>query len=337
MATREAHETEHASSGTMTAWVRDRYGSPDVLEQRSVPVPDLDDDGVLVRVKAVSVNPADWYGVKAPLVARVANGLRRPKNSAFGTDFSGVVEAVGRDFEGLEPGDEVFGGRTGAFAEYVVVRNAVARKPAETTFEEAAGVPVAAVTALQGLRDHGRLQAGQKVLINGASGGVGSYAVQIAKALGGDVTAVCSTRNIETARSLGADRVIDYTLEDFTRSGERYDVYFDVAGSRPWGQVTRILAPKATVVVAGVGFPTRGLLGPLRHILRMRVRSLGSGRRCVFFIAKLTRDDMEVLAGMLAAGTLRTVADRTFGFEQLPDALRTLGEGHARGKIVVTL
>jgi NADPH:quinone reductase-like Zn-dependent oxidoreductase len=321
----------------MQAWVRERYGSPDVLELREVERPELADDAVLVRVRAVSVNPADWYAVHGtPFLARLGGGLRRPKTPLVGTDFSGVVEAVGKDFDGLEPGDEVFGGRTGAFAEYVCVKNAVVRKPANVSFEEAAGVPVAAVTALQGLRDHGGLRPGQKVLVNGASGGVGTYAVQIAKALGADVTAVCSTPNVETARALGADRVVDYTKEDFTESGERYDVFFDVAGSRSWRECKRVLAPEATFVVAGVGSVKRGVIGPLRRIVSIRAAALGSRQRRVFFLAKLTREDMEVLRGLLESGQLRTVLDRGFGFDELPQALRRLGEGHARGKIVVS-
>lgn len=322
----------------MRAYVRDRYGSPDVLELREVERPALEDDGVLVRVRAVSVNPADWYSVTGnPLPARVMGGLRRPKSELIGVDFAGVVEEVGEDFEGLEPGDEVFGGRNGAFAEYVFVKNAVARKPPNLTFEEAAGVPIAGITALQGLRDHGRLQPGQKVLVNGASGGVGTFAVQVAKALGAEVTAVCSPRNVETARSIGADEVVDYTTEDFTRSGRRYDLLFDVAGSRSWSECKRVLTRDATVVVAGVGGVKSGWIGPLRHIVRMRVRALGSSQRCVFFIAKLTREDMEVMRELLASGQVKPVIDRRYELGQLPDALRYLGEGHARGKIVVTV
>lgn len=322
----------------MRAYVRDRYGSPDVLELREVERPALEDDGVLVRVRAVSVNPADWYSVTGnPLPARVMGGLRRPKSELIGVDFAGVVEEVGEDFEGLEPGDEVFGGRNGAFAEYVFVKNAVARKPPNLTFEEAAGVPIAGITALQGLRDHGRLQPGQKVLVNGASGGVGTFAVQVAKALGAEVTAVCSPRNVETARSLGADEVVDYTQEDFTRGGRRYDLLFDVAGSRSWSECKRVLTRDATVVVAGVGGVKSGWIGPLRHIVRMRVRALGSSQRCVFFIAKLTREDMEVMRELLASGQVKPVIDRQYELGQLPDALSYLGEGHARGKIVVTV
>jgi NADPH:quinone reductase-like Zn-dependent oxidoreductase len=219
----------------MRAVVRDTFGPPDVLELREIDKPDLADDGVLVRVRATSVNPADWYGlVGAPYVVRVQMGLRKPRARVLGVDFAGTVEAVGKDVAELRPGDEVFGGRSGAFAEYVCARNAVMPKPANLTFEEAAAVPLAALTALQGLRDKGRIQPGHKVLINGASGGVGTFAVQIAKAFGAEVTGVCSTRNVDRARSLGADHVVDYTKEDFTRSDRRYDLMLDVAGSRSW-------------------------------------------------------------------------------------------------------
>lgn len=322
----------------MRAYVRDRYGSPDVLELREVERPALEDDGVLVRVRAVSVNPADWYSLTGnPLPARLMGGLRRPKSELVGTDFAGVVEEVGKDFDGLEPGDEVFGARTGVFAEYVFVKNAVVRKPPNLTFEEAASVPIAGITALQGLRDRGRLQPGQKVLVNGASGGVGTFAVQVAKALGAEVTAVCSPRNVETARSIGADQVVDYTRDDFTRSGRRYDLLFDVAGSRSWSELKRVVTRDATVVIAGVGGVKSGLIGPLGHIVRMRVRSIGASQRCVFFIAKLTREDMEVMRELLASGQVKPVIDRRYELGQLPDALRYLGEGHARGKIVVTV
>ena len=220
----------------MKAIVRDKFGPPDILQLEEVEQPEFADDGVLVRVRASSVNRLDWYDLTGtPWVARPMTGLRRPKSRLIGVDFAGTVAAVGKDVTDLQPGDDVFGGRSGnsgAFAEYVCAQKGIARKPANLTFEEAAAVPMAALTALQGLRDHGQLQPGQKVLVNGASGGVGTFAVQIAKALGAEVTAVCSTRNVEQARSLGADHVIDYTSEDFTRSGRRYDVILDVAGSR---------------------------------------------------------------------------------------------------------
>ena len=230
----------------MKAIVVSRYGSPDVLALEEVEKPDVADDLALVRVRAASINPADWYGVAGPLIVRPSTGLLKPRTDRTGIDFAGTVEAVGKDVTHIRPGDEVFGARNGALAEYVTVRDAVVPKPANVSFEEAAAVPVAAITALQGLRDKGRLEAGQKVLINGASGGVGTFAVQIAKALGADVTGVCSTRNVELVRSLGADHVIDYTQEDFTRGVRRYDLLLDIAGSKSWSACRRVLTPDAT-------------------------------------------------------------------------------------------
>jgi NADPH:quinone reductase-like Zn-dependent oxidoreductase len=282
----------------MKAAVRDRYGA---LELREVDKPVPADDEVLVRVRASSVNPADWYFLMGrPYVARMELGLRKPKDNRLGTDFAGTVEAVGKDVTRFRPGDEVFGGRTGAFAEYVAVPEdrAVVPKPAGVTFEQAGSVAIAAVTALQGLRDKGRVQPGQHVLVNGASGGVGTFAVQIAKALGAGVTGVCSTTNVDLVRSLGADHVVDYTREDFTRSDRRYDVLFDVAGSRSWSECRRVLAPHAILVI--VGAPKGGrLIGPLRHILALRLAATGSGRKAVFFVAKIVKADLEVLRELL--------------------------------------
>ena len=246
----------------MKAIVCSSYGRPDVLELAEVEKPALADDLVLVKVRAASVNPADWYGVAGPLIVRPSTGWFKPRSDRTGVDFAGTVEAVGKDVTHVGPGDDVFGARSGALAEYVTVRDAVVAKPANITFEEAAAVPVAAITALQGLRDKGQLQAGQRVLINGASGGVGTFAVQIAKALGAEVTAVCSTRNVELARSLGADHVVDYTREDFTRSDRRYDLLLDVAGGKSWSQLRRVLTPDATVVI--VGAQKRRVFGPDR-------------------------------------------------------------------------
>lgn len=322
----------------MKAAVHERYGGAEVVEVRDVPGPELAADGVLVRVRATSVNRSDWYGVAGkPLVARPIMGVTKPKDQSIGGDFAGVVEAVGAEVTDFTPGDEVFGLRHGAFAEYVCVPHdgGIARKPANLTFEQAAAVPIAGLTALQGLRDHGALEPGQQVLVNGASGGVGTFAVQMAKALGGDVTAVCSTRNVETARSLGADRVIDYEREDFTRDDARYDLMLDVAGSRSWHACKRVLKPRATVVV--VGGPVTPLVGPLGHIAAMRLGALGSSRRMVFFIAKPKRADMETLGELLAAGRIRSVVERRYELEGIADALRVMGEGHAQAKLVVAV
>ena len=323
----------------MKAAVRDRYGSPDVVELREIDTPVAADDDVLVRVRAASVNPADWYGVTGtPYVGRAQMGLRRPKEQRLGVDFAGTVEAVGKDVTQFRPGDEVFGGKTGAFAEYVCVREerAVVPKPADVTFEQAAAVGVAGLTALQGLRDKGQIQPGQQVLINGASGGVGTFAVQIAKALGAEVTGVCSTRNVELVRSIGADHVVDYTREDFTRSDRRYDLLLDVAGSRSWSECRRVLNPQATLVMVGAPKGTR-LLGPLSHIAALKLAAVRGDQKAVFFVAQFNKPDLEVLRDLLETGAVTPVIDRRYALSEIADAFRYLGEGHAQGKIVVTV
>ena len=321
----------------MKTVVHKRFGSPiEVLEFEEIEKPELVDDGALVRVRAASINPADWYGVMGrPYFGRVQMGLLKPKDRTVGMDFAGTVEAVGRDVTQFRPGDDVFG-RSGSFAEYVCVSERVAPKPANLTFEQAAAVPVAAITALQGLRDKGRLQPGQKVLVNGASGGVGTFAVQIAKALGAEVTAVCSTRNVEQARSLGADRVIDYMREDFTRGGERYDVILDVAGTRSWSRYRRVMNPRATLVIVG-GPKTNPLLGPLGHVIRVLLAAWRGSQKAVFFVANLNEADLEVLRELLESGKVTPVIDRRYELSEVADAFRYLGEGHAQGKIVITM
>jgi NADPH:quinone reductase-like Zn-dependent oxidoreductase len=320
----------------MKAIVRHEYGTPDVLELVNVDKPVPADDEVLVRVHASSVNPAEWYGTKGLLVGRPQMGWLKPKESRLGADFAGIVEAVGAGRTDFAPGDEVFGGRTGAFAEYVSVKNAIAPKPANITFEQAAAVPIAALTALQGLRDKGQLQAGQKVLINGASGGVGTFAVQIAKALGAEVTAVCSTPNVDRARSHGADRVVDYTREDLTRSGERYDLLLEVAGSRSWREYKRVLKPDATFVLVG-SMKKRRVLGPMTQMIKIRLGSLGSSQTVKFFIARLTAEDMFVMKELIESGKVTPYVERTYPLSETADALRYLGEGHAQGKIAITV
>jgi NADPH:quinone reductase-like Zn-dependent oxidoreductase len=331
-------DPDTARSETMKAAVRDRFGSPDVIELREIEKPVPAADEVLVRVRAASLNIADWYGmVGRPYVGRVAMGLLKPKSNRLGVDFAGLVEAVGKDVTKFRAGDEVFGGRDGAFAEYVCVREerVVVPKPATVTFEQAATVAIAGITALQGLRDKGRLQPGQKVLINGASGGVGTFAVQIAKALGGVVTAVCSTRNVDMVRSLGADHVIDYTREDFTRSDERYDLMLDIAGSRSWSECKRILNPQAALVLVGAPRGNR-LIGPLSHVVKVRLASFRGSQKVVFFIAKLNKPDMEFLRELLEAGKVTPVIDRRYELSEIADAFRYIGEGHCRSKIVIT-
>lgn len=323
--------------GTMKAIVGERYGRPDVLELRDVEPPEAVDDQVLVRVHASSVNPVEWYAVTGFLPARVGSGLRRPKATGVGGDLAGRVEAVGADVTAIRPGDEVFGTGSGTWAEYACAREArLAPKPPGVSFTDAAALPVAGCTALQALRDHGRLEPGQRVLVNGASGGVGTYAVQLAKVLGAQVTAVCSTRNVERVRSLGADRVVDYAHEDFTRIGERHDLLLDVAGSRSLGALGRVLTPEGTVVVVGGRMTYRGL-GPLPHIGATLVMSKLRRPAVRFFVAKIERDDLAFLGSLLEAGTIRSVIDRTYPLEQAPAALAYLGEGHARGKVVVTV
>jgi NADPH:quinone reductase-like Zn-dependent oxidoreductase len=320
----------------MKAIVHYKYGSPDVLELAEVEKPVAADDEVLVRVRAASVNPSQWYAMMGLLVGRPQMGFLKPKDPRLGSDFAGVVEAVGANVTDFKPGDEVYGGRTGAFAEYVCVSKGVARKPANLTFEEAAAVPTAALSALQGLRDYGHLQPGQKVLINGAAGGVGTFAVQIAKALGAQVTGVCSTKNVDLARSLGADHVIDYTREDFTRSGQRYDLFLDVAGSRSWSDCKRILTPNATFVIVG-GPKTNRIIGPLSHVLQIRLASLRASQKTIFFVASFKREDLEILKEMIEAGKVKPVVERVYPISQTAEAMRYLGTGHASGKIVITI
>ena len=322
----------------MRAMVYERYGPPNVLELKEIERPAVVDDGVLVRVHAASVNPFDWHFLTGtPYLARLGAGLRKPKNHVLGVDFAGTVEAVGKEVTQFHPGDEVFGARNGAFGEYVCVRKSVALKPANLTFEQAAAVPVAGVTALQGLRDKGRLQAGHKVLINGASGGVGTFAVQIAKSFGAEVTGVCSTRNVDAVRSLGADHVIDYTQGDFTHSGQRYDLMFDVAGNRSWSECKRVLTDKATLVVVG-GRKTNRWIGPMGDGIKKRLVSLPGSRRVVSpFLAKITREDLAVLKELLESGSVTPVIEKQYELGEVPEAVGYVGAGHAQGKVVITV
>jgi NADPH:quinone reductase-like Zn-dependent oxidoreductase len=324
----------------MKALVYEKYGPPDVLELREVAEPVVAPDEVLIRVHAASVNPVDWHTMTGtPYLVRLEAGLRKPRREGLGVDFAGTVEAIGRDVTRFQPGDEVFGARSGAFAEYVCVREdrAVAVKPANLTFEEAGAVPVAAISALQGLHDKGQIQSGQRVLINGASGGVGTFAVQIAKSFGAEVTGVCSTRNVDTARSIGADHVIDYTKEDFTKDGRRYDLLLDIAGNRSWSDYMRVLDEQASLVVVG-GPKGNRWIGPLSQAVKLRLRSLAGGRRVVApFLAKIKREDLVVLQDLLKTGAVTPVIDRHYSLSEVPEALRYLGEGHARGKVVVTV
>ncbi len=320
----------------MKAVVHHSYGSPDVLKIEEVEKPTVTEDGVLVRVHASSVNPAEWYVMTGLFIARLQGGLFKPKDIRLRGDFAGVVEAVGSQVTDQNPGDEVFGGRSGAFAEYVNVKNAVVRKPANISFEEAAAVPTAAITALQGLRDYGKIQAGQKVLINGAAGGVGTFAVQIAKAFGAEVTGVCSTRNVELVRSLGADHVIDYTREDFTKNGQKYDLLLDVSGTRSWRDYKRVLTPDANFVIVGAPKGNK-IIGPLSHIIKVRLGALRASQKIVFFVAQFNRPDMSVLRNLIESGKVKPFVEQTHSMNNVAEAMRYLGTGHARGKIVLKI
>jgi NADPH:quinone reductase-like Zn-dependent oxidoreductase len=294
---------------------------------------------VLVRVRAASANPLDWFAFNGtPYVARPGFGLKKPDSARLGADLAGVVEAVGRQVTGFQPGDEVFGAGTGSFAELATVgkTGALSAKPASLTFEQAAAVPVAGLTALQGLRDKGGIQPGQQVLINGASGGVGTFAVQIAKTFDTQVTAVCSTGNVEAVRALGADRVVDYTREDFTRDSGRYDLMLDVAGSRPWSETKRALRPDATVVIVG-GPKTNPWLGPLGHIIGMSLASLPTRQKTTFFISKADSDDLATLTDLIDSGKVTPVVEQTYPLSRVAEAMGYLGTGHARGKLVITI
>ncbi len=319
----------------MKAFVRDRYGSPDVLALGEIDRPELTDEGVLVRVHATSINAHDWHMLRGkPYVARMDEGWRRPKNAVLGIDVAGTVEEVGPAVTDLKVGDRVFGSRSGAFAEYVVGKNMVPMPP-DLTFEQAAAVSVAGQTALQGLRDKGALQSGQRVLINGAGGGVGTFAVQIAKALGAEVTAVSSPRHLELVRSIGADAVVDYTQDDFTRSGEAYDLVLDIGGNHSVASLRRALVPGGTAVMVA---PGQGeWVGFLVHLAGAYVTSRFSDRKVRPFLSSVSRDDLFVLKDLIEAGKVTPVVDRTYPFEQLPEAIRHVERGGVAGKVVVTL
>lgn len=324
---------------TMRAAVRDRFGPPETLRIASVPKPVPAAGEVLVRVRASSLNRADWYTlIGRPLAGRLSFGLLRPRSPRVGVDYAGVVEAVGPGVTKFKAGDEVFGGRDGAFADYVTVHQdrGITAKPAGVSFDDAATVGIAGITALQAVRDMAKVQAGQRVLVNGASGAVGTFAVQIAKAFGAEVTAVASPHNVEQARSLGADHVIDYTQADFTRGETRYDAIVDVAGSRPWSQVRRVLEPHGRLVIVGAPGGT-GVLGPLGHIAATKLAALRSPQQVVFFVAQITQADLGVLADMLADGRVRPAIEQRRPFGDIAAALRYVGEGHARAKTVITM
>lgn len=321
----------------MKAIVHYEYGSPDVLRFEEIEMPVVNDDQVLVRVHAASVNPLDWHSMRGePYVMRLGEGLTKPKNNGLGADLAGRVEAVGKDVTQFRPGDEVFGSSIRTFAEYVSVsQDGVVQKPANLTFEQAAAVPVGAITALQGLRDKGQIQPGQMVLINGAAGGVGTFAVQIAKSFGAEVTGVCSTRNLDLVRSIGADHVIDYTQQDFTQSVKRYDLIFDAVGNRSLSDLRRVLDPNGTLVLAGAA---KGRwIGPLVPPLKAMLLSRFVSQKLVFFISKRSNSDFLLLKDLIEAGKVTPVIDRSYSLSEVPEAIRYLEGGHAQGKVVITV
>ncbi len=322
----------------MNAIVHRHYGSPDLLTCEDISKPVPGDGEVLIGVRAASVNPLDWHFMRGePRFIRLMTGIGKPKDTRIGVDLAGLVEAVGKNVTRFHPGDEVLGAGKGAFAEYACAREkSLARKPARITFEQAAAVPIAACTALQALRDKGRLQSGQKVLINGASGGVGTFAVQIAKAFGATVTAVCSTRNVEMVRSLGADHVVDYTREDFTRSGQPYDLGLELVGNRTLRDWRRVLSPTGTLVLAG-GNPNGSVIGTLVFSAQVLLLNRLRGQKLIMFMASVKSDDLALLANLLESAKVTPAIDHLCQLSEVPEAIRYLEERHARGKVVVTV
>jgi len=327
-----------SESETMKAIVYRCYGSSDVLKFEDIEKPMPADNEVLVKVVAASVNPLDWHFMRgSPYFMRLMSGLGSPNNTGMGVDFAGTVEAVGRDVTRFKPGDAVFGGGSGAFAEYVTVREdrAVVMKPGNVTFEQAAAAPIAAITALQALRDKGKIQPGQKVLINGASGGVGTFAVQIAKSFGADVTGVCSTRNVEMVLSIGADHVVDYTKEDYTESGEQYDLIIDMVSNHSLSANRKALEPNGSLVIIGGG--KGNWLGPMMGPIKAAMLSPFVDQEFGMLLAQMDREDLATLGELMQAGTVTPVIDRRYRLSEVPAAIRYSEEGHARGKIIIDL
>lgn len=323
----------------MRAIVQDRFGPPDVLQLADTGLPDVGADDVLVRVHAAALNPADWHILRGdPLVARLMGvGLTKPKARVAGVDAAGVVETVGANVRGLRNGEEVLGFCRGAFAEYAcAAADMVVPKPASLTFEQAAAVPIAATTALRGIREVGEVKAGQQVLVNGAGGGVGTYAVQIAAALGAEVTGVCSTRNVELVRSIGAAHVVDYTREDFTAGRSQYDVILDNVSSLPLTRLRRVLAPKGILVLNGGGSPGH-VFGPVAGILRAVVANAFVSQRLRPLPSRQNQAELLAVTGLIEGGKLMPVVDRTYPLADTVEGLRTVEQGHTRGKVVVTV
>jgi NADPH:quinone reductase-like Zn-dependent oxidoreductase len=323
---------------TMKAIIYRCYGPPEVLQLEEVEKPVVGEDEILVRVHAAGVNPLDWHFMRgSPYIMRLMSGLGRPDDIRLGRDFSGTVEAVGSNVQEFAAGETVFGGASGAFAEYVTVDKdrALAHMPDNLMFEQAASVPVAAITALQALRDSGKVQAGQKVLINGASGGVGTFAVQIAKALGAEVTGVCSTRNVDMVKSIGADHVIDYKKEDYTQGDRKYDLIIDNVGNHSLLKNRKVMTPEGRLVM--VGGPSGNWVGPLIRPISAMIVSPFVEQQFVGILARLDPEDLRILAGMMASGQVTPVLDKLFELHEVPDAIRYSESGRARGKIVVSI
>jgi len=319
----------------MQAIVYRNYGSPDVLQLEEIEKPPVGDNEVLVKIRAASLNPLDWHFMRGrPAVLRLMFGLRKPRVERLGVDASGVVEAVGKNVLRFAPGDEVFGACRGAFAEYAcAAESKLAKKSSGVPFEQAASMPIAAITALQGLRDTGKIQVGQKVLINGAAGGVGTFAVQIARTFGADVTGVCSARNVEMVRSIGADRVVDYTQEDFTKGSQRYDLIFDCIGNHSLSAYRRVLNPRGTYVV--VGGPDGRWFSPVDMFVKAAVLSPFVSQRLAGLSAKHKADDLATLNDLVVSGEVVPVIDRRYALSEVREAMRYLEEGHARGKVLI--
>jgi len=326
------------NADAMQAIVYRCYGSPDVLQLESIEKPAPADNEVLVKIKAAAVNPLDWHYMRgSPYIMRLGTGLGAPNETRLGVDFAGTVEAVGKSIKQFKPGDDVFGGKTGAFAEYVTITEdrALALKPANVSFEQAAALPIAAITALQALRDKGQLKPGQKVLINGASGGVGTFAVQIARAIGAEVTGVCSARNAEMVRSIGADHVIDYKQENYTENGQHYDLIVDMVGNHSLSDNRRVLSPEGIFVI--VGGASGNWLGPLMGPIKASIYSPFVSQEFSLLLAQMRKDDLQTLADLMATRQVVPVIDRRYSLSDVPAAIRYSEEGHARGKIIINL
>ncbi len=338
--TNNCEELGKAQGETMKAIVYCDYGTSDVLKLMDIAKPVPNDNQVLVRVRAASVNPYDWHFIRGtPYIMRLGVGLRKPKDTRLGVDFAGTVEAVGKNVTEFKPGDEVWGGKGGAFAQYVVIgEKGLAKKPDNISFEQAGTIQIAGMTALQGLRKHGNIQPGQKVLINGASGGVGTFAVQIAKALGAHVTGVCSGRNVELVKSLGADEVIDYTKEDFAKRPERYDVFLDNVPNHPLSECKQVLTPTGKYVMIGGGGPDDGKwLGPVGRVIQMVIQKKFQKAPVTMMMAENDKADMNFLSELMQSGKVKPVIDKTYKLSEVPAAIAYLETGRARGKVAIVV